>query len=76
MTKRDFLRRLEDILETDEGSIKSEDALTNLKGWDSLAILVFMSMVDEEFGVTLSPQNLARSRTVEDLMHLLGNKLN
>jgi acyl carrier protein len=75
MTKQDFLKRFEDILELDAGSLKGDEPLMSLDGWDSLAVVTFIAMVDENFETALSPAKIAKSQTVADLISLLGDKI-
>jgi acyl carrier protein len=75
MTKKEFLTELEDVLEADAGSITGNEALTDLEGWDSLAVMAFIAMVDEKFNVTLSASKLANSKNVGDLIAVLGDKI-
>ena len=75
MTKQEFLAHLEDVLEADAGTVNSDNALMDLEGWDSLAVMVFIAMVDEKFGTNLSPQKIAEAKTVQDLITLLGDKI-
>ena len=75
MTKKKFLNLLEEALEADENSLTCEDELDGSPLWDSLAIVVFIAMVDENFDVTLSPGNIAEAKTVQDLVDMLGDKI-
>jgi len=75
MTKQDFLTQLEDVLEADGGTITGAELLAELDGWDSLAVVSFIARIDELFDVTLSPEKIARSKSVSDLIALLGDKI-
>jgi acyl carrier protein len=75
MTKKDFLTHLEEVLEADAGSITGNEFLNDLPGWDSLAAMVFIAMVDEKFNINLSAPKLADSKTVGDLIALLGDQI-
>ena len=75
MTKQEFLMRFEDILEMEAGSLKGDEPLASLDGWDSLAVVTFIAMVDENIEMALSPAKIAQSRTVADLITLLGDKI-
>jgi acyl carrier protein len=75
MTKQEFLRELEEVLEVDVDSIKGDETLVDLGSWDSLAVMTFIAMVDEKFGVTLAASKLADAKSVVDLIALLGNKI-
>ncbi len=70
MKKEDFYRKFEDILEMDPGTIAGDEALDGLEGWDSLAIMAFIAMVDEELGTTLSPQEIVECKSIPDLLGL------
>jgi len=75
MTKQDFLRELENVLELDVNSINEDQILDDLDNWDSLSVMTFIAMVDEKTGVTLSASKLADAKTVTDLIVLLGDKI-
>lgn len=75
MTKQEFLGHFEEVLEAEAGSIKENQALADLDGWDSLAKMSFIAMIDDEFGVTLLPDKIAEAKTVQDLIALLGENI-
>jgi acyl carrier protein len=75
MTKQEFLRELEDVLEADAESIKGDETLADLGSWDSLAVMSFIAMVDENYGVTLAASKLAAAKSVGDLIALLGDNI-
>ena len=74
MTPQDFLKHMEDILEAEAGSISLDQPIAELEHWDSLTVMTFIAMADEEAGVTLSGIAIADAKTVKDLMLLLGDK--
>jgi len=75
MTKREFLSEFEEILEAAPGSLKGNEPLNGLEGWDSLAVVSLIAMVDEQFGVTLSPKVIAKAGSISDIVGLLGDKI-
>jgi len=75
MTKQDFLTAIEDVVEADAGTITGNEALADLEGWDSLAVMVFIAMVNEKFDITLSASKIANSKSVAELIALLGDKI-
>jgi acyl carrier protein len=75
MTKREFLSLFEEILEAEPGSLTGNDVLPGRAGWDSLAVVSLIAMVDEQFGVTLVPREIARAESVADIMVMLGDKI-
>ena len=75
MTKGEFLRALESELEKPDGSVQPHHVLTDVEGWDSLAALLFISLADTKFGVIVSGDQIAKAKTVNDLLLLLGDRL-
>lgn len=75
MTKTDFLLLLDELIEADPGTLTEDQTLVGTAGWDSLAVVGFIGLVDEHFGVTLSPKAIAECRKVADLLSLLGDRL-
>jgi|TARA_B110000467_G_C18268301_1_gene450736 acyl carrier protein len=66
-----FLVFLEELLELEQGSIKSSDQLDRLEDWDSLAVISFLAGVDKHFGITLEPEKVVACQTVNDLNKLM-----
>jgi acyl carrier protein len=75
MTINDFLLSLDQLLELEPGTVKGTESLDSLESWDSLAIISFMALVDEHFGVALQARQIAESKTVGDLIGLLGERI-
>jgi len=75
MTKQEFLSLFEEILEAAPGTLKGDEPLPGMEGWDSLAVVSLIAMVDEQAGLTLSPKDIAKAASVADLISLLGDKI-
>ena len=75
MTKQEFYAALENVLESHPGTIKGDEALASLAGWDSLASMAFMAMADEKFGQSVSGAALLKCNTVSDLVNLMGSHI-
>jgi acyl carrier protein len=75
MTRVEFLRALESQLEVPEGSLNGKEAIKDLSSWDSMAGVLFIALADEKLGVTISGDQIARSKTIDELMSLLGDRL-
>jgi acyl carrier protein len=75
MTRPEFLRALEGQLELPAGSLNGNQTLTDIDGWDSLAAVMFIALADEKVGVTISGNQIAKAKTLDELMSLLGDKL-
>ena len=55
----------------DNEPIQRETKFRSLARWDSMAALLFLSMVDEEYGVRISSADLEKCDSVEDLFNLI-----
>lgn len=75
MNREEFLRQLENALELPALSLREDQLLVNIKGWDSLAVVTCMSFVDERFGLLLAPDDINKAQTAGDLVALLGDNV-
>jgi acyl carrier protein len=75
MTKADFLKKLETILEADAGSLTGTESLRDLDGWDSLAVMSTLAMLDKHFGVKVPAERIHQCRTPDDLAALAGEQV-
>jgi acyl carrier protein len=75
LEKNEFLLSLDELLELEPGTVKGSDTLDSLDGWNSLAVISFMALVDERFGITLQPRQIAGCSTIADLVGLLGDRI-
>jgi acyl carrier protein len=66
-----ILLSLDDLLELDPGTLKGSEELKDIEAWDSLAVMGFIAMVDEEFDVMVPPAQLSKCKTVADLISLV-----
>ncbi len=75
MDRLEFLAGLDELLELAPGTLTGAEVLEELEGWDSLAVISFIAMVDERLGLVIEGQRLAAARTVDDLLGLIGDRL-
>lgn len=75
MTRDEFLRALEEVLQIDAGTLKQGLALAAVPEWDSLGVVDFQGLVDESLGVQLKPEHINACNTVDDLLALVADKL-
>ncbi len=73
MTREEFVRNLEREMELPVGSLNETQALTDVEGWDSMAAVLFIALADEKIGVTISGNQVAKAKTLADLLSLLGD---
>ncbi len=74
MTKADFLLSLDELLEKDAGTLTGPETLESA-GWDSLAVISFIALVDEKLGFTVNPAALVKCKSVNDLVALANGHL-
>ncbi len=74
MTKSEFLAMIEEILETDAGSLNLDARLEDL-GWDSLSDVSFIAEVDSTLDMEVNANQLVKCETVADLMRLVESKV-
>lgn len=72
MEKQKFLAELAEILEVPAGSLTGQEKLEDLEDWTSVAMVSFIAFADENFDKTLSPRDIAKCDTVDDLGKLAG----
>lgn len=73
--KNDFLLSLDQLIEAKPGTLTGTENLQAMDSWNSLTFISFIALVDEQFGITLPPDKIAKSKTVDDLIALLGNHI-
>ena len=49
MTNEKKIELLEDMLDLESGTLKPDTALKDLEEWDSIALISFIALVDDEF---------------------------
>lgn len=75
MQKSEFLLLLDELLELEPGTLRGPEALESVEGWNSLAVISFMALVDEQFGIGLQARQIAGCLTIADLGGLLGDQI-
>ena len=75
MTRDDFLKEIETILEASPGTLTGTEELSSLEMWDSLAVLSFIALVDDEFEINVPGKTVNGCKTVNDLIQIVADKL-
>jgi acyl carrier protein len=72
-TLRDRVRALLSYYSgTPESALDAQSSPLNTPGWDSVANLGLMSALEEEFGVTVSSNDVMRLRTLGDIVEFVA----
>lgn len=70
MSRSEFLRSLDEILELGPGTLKGPEPLAEFPFWDSTAVMSFIALVDTHNGSRLAARDISRCDTVDDLLAL------
>ena len=71
MTKQEFFVNLKEELEIDVTLVGAIN-LKNLDEWDSMLAMVLIGYVSNEFGVTLTAEDLEVITTIDSLIEKIG----
>ncbi|MBB6252237.1 acyl carrier protein [Nitrospirillum iridis] len=73
MNRKEFLAALDEMLELDPGTLQGPEELDGIDSWDSLAVISFIALVDEKFDTVVAGEDLAKAKTVDDLLALVSD---
>jgi acyl carrier protein len=65
----------EELDDTDLSVVNTLTDFKNIDVWDSLTALSVISMIDEEFEILLTGNDLLNSTSIEDLYKLVKSKM-
>ena len=76
MELNDFIQNFADQFDdTDAEEFKADTNLKDLEEWSSLNALSIISMVDDEYDVSLKGDDIISSNTIEDLYNLVKSRM-
>lgn len=67
-TEKIVREELSDLLKIDAMDMSETDDLTKVAEWDSLCVLELLELIEERFGVLISPEKLVDMRTIKDVV--------
>lgn len=71
MSENEKLALLEEVMDLDEGTLQLETLLADLEEWDSIAILSFIVLLDEEFGKSVKAAEIRKFNTIADALKIM-----
>lgn len=75
MTKEEFVQEIMETLEIEDASLVQDTTVfRELDEWDSLAALSTISMIDDEFGVTINNKDLRSVETLGELYDMVTER--
>jgi len=75
MKKETFLHKLDDVMSLPKGTIQGDESLGALKGWDSVALMSFIALLDEELEIRVTGKQVMQCQTISELVTLAGDKV-
>ena len=71
MTNAEKIALLEEVMELEEGTLQQDDVLEEYDEWDSVTIWGIISLIDEEFGKTVTGKEVRDIKTVSGLLDMM-----
>ena len=76
MTQTDFLEKFaSQFEETDPATITMGTQVRELDEWNSMMALMIIAMVDEEYNVPLTGNDIRESKSIEDIYNKVSEKV-
>lgn len=69
ITTAELLGLIEQQLNMEASTVKVNMELADIKGWDSMGVLLLMAELDDRLGITLSADVLAGLKSVKDIVN-------
>ncbi len=74
MELNDFVSKFANLFEeTDPAGINADTVYSQLEEWDSVMVLLLVSMIDEEYGVIVDVEKMSETETVKDLFEYVNS---
>ncbi|TME29407.1 MAG: acyl carrier protein [Chloroflexi bacterium] len=70
---KSFLAKLADVFEVDANTVTPDFPLA--ARWDSVAVLTAIALIDEQFDVTVPPDELTRCASAADVLALVDQSV-
>lgn len=72
MNIQDFINRLEEEFDDIKpGSLKPESVFREVFEWNSINALILIAMVKTEYDVTINAEDIANSRSINDIYQII-----
>lgn len=72
MTEKEKLAMLEEMMELDGGTLSPETILADLVEWDSISIIYFIALMDDEFNKPITGSQIKEFQTIADALVVMG----
>lgn len=68
MSNQEKLEKIAEIMDLEVEELKEDALLADYEEWDSVAVLSFIALMDEEFGKAVKGAEIREYVTVKDIM--------
>lgn len=68
-----FLDQMAELFEVD--SVDLKDEVVSFEAWDSLTGLSIIALADDEYGITISVNDILEAKTIGGLQELFSQKI-
>lgn len=76
MNLDEFVIKIEqEIEDLTPGTLTPDKDYREIEQWSSMYALILIAMIDTEYGVTLTGEDLKQSKTVRDLYEIVKSKM-
>ena len=75
MQKMEFLELLDELFDLNPGTIQASDELKKIPGWGSLSFVGLIAMIDEEYGVEITPTQILSCGPIAELIAVVEGAL-
>jgi acyl carrier protein len=71
----DFIKNIEaEFVDLEPGKLKPESVFRDLFEWNSVNALILIAMVNAEYDVELTADDLRQSKTIQDLFDIVKSR--
>jgi acyl carrier protein len=75
MGQENFLEQFIAQFDTEPTGVTMDTDFRDIDGWDSLTALSLISMIDDEYNVKLSGEELKSSKSITDIFNIVKTKV-
>jgi len=76
MNIEDFITRIEEEFDDIEpGTLKPESIFREVFEWNSINALILIAMVKTEYDVAINAEDIAKSKTVQDIYNIVETRV-
>ena len=70
-----FMAQIAEQYDVDVTTLTPETAFRKVEGWTSLVALMIITMIDEEYGVVITGDEMKTATSLQELYNLVDSKL-